>query len=253
MMVLGALLSNAIVAGALFRTTNTGSKVAHIDVIEKVASREGPVEAEMQYEDLEHGDKLNKNNHQLIVVQPAQPPVNNEHQLARRETESEVIENCQETRSSDFKEKLSLLKDFRFLLYCLNVMTMPFCIQTVFLFFPGFTEERGIGKLDTAFLLSVMGLSDMAGRFIFGFVFDLPAIRRNRRLLHSCSGIVFGVATCSVGLMNTYSWIVCLLVAWGLAGTVYYYMIIVSIINHIHIIIILTTLLTTTKYDLHVL
>ncbi len=72
---------------------------------------------------------------------------------------------------------LAILKNVTFLIYGLEIMTMSICIQTYFNFLPGIAEENGASKPNAAFLLSIVGISDMVSRFVWGFVFDLKLIR----------------------------------------------------------------------------
>jgi len=92
----------------------------------------------------------------------------------------------------------SLLTYFPFIIYCIVVAAVQGCIQSVLIFLPARGRELGAGPKAAALLLTLFGVCDMVGRFIFGFVFDLRAVRRlGRSYLYMAVAASFG-ATASV-------------------------------------------------------
>ena len=97
-----------------------------------------------------------------------------------------------------------LLRNPTFLLYGYQIMCMQVCIPVYLIFLPDFALEHGTDRMHAAFILSVMGISDMVGRVFFGFVFDLDRVRRHQPKLHSAFGIAFGLATACVIFMPSF-------------------------------------------------
>ena len=75
----------------------------------------------------------------------------------------------------------SLWTNIPFIAYCIVVAAVQGCIQSVLIFLPARGRELGSNPSGAALLLTLFGAFDMAGRFIFGFVFDIRAVRRRRR------------------------------------------------------------------------
>ncbi|XP_063415946.1 monocarboxylate transporter 12-like [Mytilus trossulus] len=61
-----------------------------------------------------------------------------------------------------------------------------------YVYLPDRAEEKGMNKLDSAFLLSVIGISNTFGRILFGWIADRKGV--NRLLLYSTSLVICGTA-----------------------------------------------------------
>ncbi len=97
------------------------------------------------------------------------------------ETSLTCIEDIENKTPKSRLEKcgrgLAILKNVTFLLYGLQITAMSICIQTYLTFLPGIAEEYGASKPNASFLLSIVGISDMFSRFVWGFFFDLKFVR----------------------------------------------------------------------------
>ena len=113
-----------------------------------------------------------------------------------------------------------LLKNRTFLLYSVQIMCMQVCIPVYLIFLVDFAAENGTGRMHATFILSLMGVSDMVGRIIFGFVFDLDCIRGHRPKLHSVFGIAFGATTAFVMFTPSYAGLLATAVVVGLTESV---------------------------------
>ena len=113
-----------------------------------------------------------------------------------------------------------LLKNRTFLLYSFQIMCMQVCIPVYLIFLVDFAAENGTGRMHATFILSLMGVSDMVGRIIFGFVFDLDCIQGRRPKLHSVFGIAFGASTAVVMFTPSYAGLLATAVAVGLTESV---------------------------------
>lgn len=65
-----------------------------------------------------------------------------------------------------------------------------------YVYLPDRAEEKGMNKLDSAFLLSVIGISNTFGRILFGWIADRKGV--NRLLLYGTSLVICG----TVNVMN---------------------------------------------------
>ncbi|XP_063426022.1 monocarboxylate transporter 12-like [Mytilus trossulus] len=64
--------------------------------------------------------------------------------------------------------------------------------NTPYVYLPDRAEEKGMSQFDSAFLLSIIGISNTFGRIIFGWIADQKCV--NRLLLYSMSLIICGTA-----------------------------------------------------------
>ncbi|CAG2251861.1 SLC16A14 [Mytilus edulis] len=64
--------------------------------------------------------------------------------------------------------------------------------NTPYVYLPDRAEEKGMSQFDSAFLLSIIGISNTFGRIIFGWIADQKCV--NRLLLYSMSLVICGTA-----------------------------------------------------------
>lgn len=76
------------------------------------------------------------------------------------------------------RETFLVLTRLTFLLYCVEITAMSMAIQTFLTFLPGLAKELKVAdRSKSALLLSIMGIADMTGRLLVGFVMDLKQVR----------------------------------------------------------------------------
>jgi len=89
----------------------------------------------------------------------------------------------------------SLWTNIPFIAYCVIVAAVQGCIQSLLIFLPARGRELGAGPSAAALLLTLFGAFDMGGRFVFGFIFDVRAVRRRRTFLYTLVAACFGAGT----------------------------------------------------------
>jgi len=98
----------------------------------------------------------------------------------------------------------SLWTNYAFFVYCTVVAAAQGCIQSVLIFLPARCSELGAGPNAAAFLLTLFGAFDMGGRFVFGFLFDIPPVRRRRSYLYTLVAATFGACTTLLAAIDGY-------------------------------------------------
>ena len=98
----------------------------------------------------------------------------------------------------------SLWTNFPFVVYCMLVAAVQGCIQSVLIFLPSRGRELGAGPSAAALLLTLFGAFDMGGRFVFGFVFDIRAVRRRRSYLYTAVAVSFGSGAALLAAVDDY-------------------------------------------------
>ena len=116
-------------------------------------------------------------------------------------------------RQSILHRYCSMLSNGYFLLYGLQIICMSICIQTFFTYVPSLAQEHGSSEVASALLVSIQGVTEVCGRILSGFVFDVPSIRHQRRYLHSAFLICGGATSIIAGFMTNY-WVLAILAAF---------------------------------------
>ena len=123
---------------------------------------------------------------------------------------SSIATKCKES------EGYKLLRNPTYLLYCFTVMGLPFFTQLTFLMIPPLAEERGLSRNEAALILSIMGISDMCGRFFHGVLFDLKFVRGRRRALYALLGMMLACVNVCFSLPTTFAGFAAVAICWGL-------------------------------------
>ncbi|KAH7952146.1 hypothetical protein HPB52_019368 [Rhipicephalus sanguineus] len=114
---------------------------------------------------------------------------------------------------------MELLKNPAFVLVCVSniVGMMGFCIP--FMYIADSAVLKGIDKDKAAFLLSLIGITNMIGRLIFGWLSDLPQI--NCLLLNNLSLCLSGIAVFILPFCYSYPATVATCMIFGLIVAAY--------------------------------
>ena len=75
---------------------------------------------------------------------------------------------------------ISLWKDWCFVLYALSQAFSTMATKSVFIFTPAVAIYNGMSDSQSAYILSAIAAGDFVGRFTSGLFFDLSAVRRHR-------------------------------------------------------------------------
>lgn len=148
-----------------------------------------------------------------IVLRP--PPAHGHHgsyinSKSSRSEESNAAGGAQKSRNSCcvavelsrfFKLlDLTLFRNAVFLLYAFSVMLMFSGYPTLYVILPDQAKMLKIEKSSAAFLVSILGITDLVGRIFFGFLADLNIVQK-RYIFSGCTA-VSGVAICIMPWMR---------------------------------------------------
>ncbi|BFZ25545.1 hypothetical protein BsWGS_28584 [Bradybaena similaris] len=97
---------------------------------------------------------------------------------------------------------VSLLKDLGFMMICLGNFTAFLGMYVPFMFIVDRTASQGVNRSQAAFLISVIGISNTAGRVVIGKVADLHIV--DSLVITYVAVAIMGVATGLVPFCNTY-------------------------------------------------
>jgi len=90
--------------------------------------------------------------------------------------------------------RFSLFKNGHFVAYLLSSVLWTGTIYIPFTFLPHRAKLMGISSRDSSLLISVIGISSIIGKVLFGVICDIPVIKPYRILLYGLSFITCGLA-----------------------------------------------------------
>ena len=116
--------------------------------------------------------------------------------------------------------ELSLLKNFTFLALCLAIMMFTIAFNSTFVFLPPLANERGISKIEGAYLVSVLGVSDGLARITMSVILDLKNVKPYRLYVYNVVVFLTGAVSLAYPAMQTFSDFVIMSCLYGiLSGT----------------------------------
>ena len=92
--------------------------------------------------------------------------------------------------------EVSLLKDFPFFSLCVSILFFTSSMMSTFVFLPPLAKSTGVSELQSAYLVSIIGVCDSVARFSSGFILDMKNVKRFRLLVYN--GVMFGVGLISM-------------------------------------------------------
>ncbi|XP_061189425.1 monocarboxylate transporter 14-like [Saccostrea echinata] len=111
-------------------------------------------------------------------------------------------------KSSGPKKKyleLSLLKDYRFLCFCIAIMLFTLAFQSAFVFLPAYGKQIGTTDMEAAYLVIITGVFDGVARLISGTVLDLKNVKRFRVYVYNTVMFLVGGMSFVIPFTRSYS------------------------------------------------
>ena len=100
-----------------------------------------------------------------------------------------------------------------YLMLCFNNLLWCCGISVLYLHLTALAESQGIDSDRSAYLLSALGIANLAGRFSYGFIAHHPRV--NIIVLYSVSFCVAGFFVCLAPFCKTFPALVCAAVSFG--------------------------------------
>lgn len=101
--------------------------------------------------------------------------------------------------------ELSLLKDFRFLSFCVAILLFTLAFQSAFVFLPAYGKQLGNTDMESAYLVIITGAFDGVGRVFSGVVLDLKNVKRFRVYVYNIIMFLVGGVSFVIPLTRTYT------------------------------------------------
>ncbi|XP_060583505.1 monocarboxylate transporter 12-like [Ruditapes philippinarum] len=91
---------------------------------------------------------------------------------------------------------LSLFRNFAFSALCIQLFLFTLSFNSTFVFLPALAEEKGVDRLQGAYLISILGIFDGIARIVMSSVLDLKRVKPFRLIIYNC--VMFVVAIVSL-------------------------------------------------------
>ena len=113
-----------------------------------------------------------------------------ENKSAFRDKLSKVKQFFKRSKAKEGEEKkplleLSLLKDFPFFALCLSILLFTSSMMSTYVFLPPLAKSSGVTELQSAYLVSIIGVCDSFARFSSGVLLDMKRVKKFRLLLYN--------------------------------------------------------------------
>ncbi|KAL4219062.1 hypothetical protein ACF0H5_021645 [Mactra antiquata] len=211
MFLLSALSLETFVCAALFRPLSLHKKISKTKQINNLIkmARRGSVDARKIVEKLHPPKPINKrmaavkndNWHgssefsstlefTYVVPEPKRKSVFYD----KMKQVKQVFKPAPKEERKPFLE-LSLLKDFPFLSLCCATLLFTMAMMSTFVFLPPLAKSKGVSQLQSAYLVSIIGMSDCLARFTSGIVLDMKRIKPYRVLVYNAVMFLVGVVS----------------------------------------------------------
>lgn len=117
--------------------------------------------------------------------------------------------------------ELSLLKDFRFLSFCLAIMLFTLAFQSAFVFLPAYGKQLGNTDMESAYLVIITGAFDAIDRVFSGVVLDLKKVKRFRVYIYNIIMFMVGGVSFVIPMTGTYTQLCVVCGLYGLLIGIY--------------------------------
>lgn len=109
---------------------------------------------------------------------------------------------------------LTLLKNSRFLTFCIGICFLSLAFNSVLIFIPPLAKDLGLTRLQGAYILSISGLFDILGRLGSGVILNLKKIKPFRMIIYNTAMFLLGFLTFTLPLSSSF-------IALSIAGAFY--------------------------------
>ncbi|KAK3088257.1 hypothetical protein FSP39_016662 [Pinctada imbricata] len=100
--------------------------------------------------------------------------------------------------------EISLLRDFRFLSFCVAILFFTLAFQSAFVFLPAYGKQIGMDDMKSAYLVVIAGFCDGFARIWSGFILDLKRVKKYRVIIYNIVMFLVGAVSFIIPLTDTY-------------------------------------------------
>ncbi|CAI9718524.1 monocarboxylate transporter 12-like [Octopus vulgaris] len=109
----------------------------------------------------------------------------------------------------------TLLKDLHFALFLFSICLQTLAFQSVSIFIPPLAKQRGVDTMNAAFLISILGITDIISRIGISSILDLKYIKPYRRYCYTLICFLNGLIVFLYPLAFEYSEFIAITAAYG--------------------------------------
>lgn len=102
---------------------------------------------------------------------------------------------------------LSLLKNIRFLTFCIGICLYTLSFQASYVFLPPLAIQNGQSHIEAAYVVSSAGALETIGSILSGIILDLPMVKPHRLLIYNIVLFVLGILTVIIPFLRVFGWL----------------------------------------------
>ena len=99
----------------------------------------------------------------------------------------------------------SLLKDPLFLIFGSSLCLFTLGSQSSAVFVPALGKEKGLGNIQAAYLISILGVADALAKISAGFILDCKPVQKYRRFMYNINVFLIAVLIILCPFMETFT------------------------------------------------
>jgi len=217
MVLIGGIMLHLVVSGALHRPLPHCKKYAHTPT-QKPAYQETQNEVMQQIDDVKYSN-INVNHEKRIdstcagslrSMEKADGTYSKVDSCENINTTYDLLEKNEKSMDRDIEKiekkvcsylDMSLLREPVFIMLGLAQLFHMMATVSIDVLLPDMGRSKGLQEQQAVFLLSSLGIADMVGRLLSGWIYDLPCFRSRFHVLYGMALLVQG----SVALVLAYS------------------------------------------------
>ncbi|XP_062582265.1 monocarboxylate transporter 14-like [Saccostrea cucullata] len=102
---------------------------------------------------------------------------------------------------------LSLLRNIKFLSFCIGICLYTLSFQAFYVFLPPLAIQNGQTDIEAVYVVSIAGALETAGSILSGIILDLPMIRPHRLLIYNIVLFILGILTFITPFLRVFEWL----------------------------------------------
>ena len=123
--------------------------------------------------------------------------------LSSQHEDQDKVEDTDDNSNTKWLD-ITLLKDIRFLTFCIGIGLYTLSFQASYVFIPPLAIQKKMTHLEAAYIVSVAGGLETTGSILSGAFLDFPVIKPHRINIYNITMFALGILTFLMPLMQSF-------------------------------------------------
>ncbi|XP_061163984.1 monocarboxylate transporter 11-like [Saccostrea echinata] len=131
---------------------------------------------------------------------------------SRKSLNSKTVDSENEIKQSSVSASpvllnLSLLRNIKFLSFCIGICLYTLSFQAFYVFLPPLAIQNGQSDIEAVYVVSIAGALETIGSISSGIILDLPMIKPHRLLIYNIVLFILGILTFITPFLGVFEWL----------------------------------------------